>query len=90
MAKWDTETGSEESEGQKKEGQQMRKGEVREGQLSWGRGLDDSGSVLKQALLGHPPKRGKRLFTSGVLQLQQVANFTDGTQRLAKQQEECY
>ncbi len=45
------------------------------------------GSVLKQALLNHPTKGLKRLFTSGVLQLQQVTHFTNGRQSLAKEQE---
>lgn len=41
-------------------------------------------SVLKQALLGHPPKRGEGLFPSGVFELQQVTHFVCGLQSLEK------
>lgn len=50
----------------------MRKEEIKDG----------AGSVLKEALFRHPSQRGKRSFPSGVLQLQQVAHFTNGLQSL--------
>lgn len=45
------------------------------------------GSVLEQTLLRHPGQRGERLLSPGVLQLQQVAHFTDGLQRLEEHKE---
>lgn len=42
------------------------------------------GSVLEQTVFGHPRERGERLLTSGVLQLEQVAHFTDGLQCLGE------
>ena len=53
----------------------------------YGRDGGGRGSVLKQALLGHPREGREGLFMSGVLQLQQVAHLADGPQRLAGEQE---
>lgn len=61
--------------------------EMREGKAKGGQWRRVSGSVLQQALLCHPVKRGKRLFTSGVPELQQVAHFPQGPQRLAEEQD---
>lgn len=51
-------------------------------ELRWGQG-----SVLEHTLLRHPGQRGQRLLSPGVLQLQQVAHFTDGLQRLQEHKE---
>lgn len=46
--------------------------------------LGGGGSVLEQALVGRPRTRGEWLLAPGVLQLEQVAYFTDGPQCLAE------
>lgn len=48
------------------------------------RGGCGCGSVPELALLRHPAQRGEKFFTSGVLQLKQVAHLADGFQGLAE------
>lgn len=47
------------------------------------------GSVLKLAFLRSPPDGRRSPFTSGVLQLQQVAHFIHGLQYLARHHKQC-